>query len=90
MTVRKKAKNSKTEKMNIIVLHILLEHLAHLSIYRYETLCQVKSNSQDAAANANELSLLPYASSVPLSSVVHRHRKRRSLTVFIHRVTCYD
>ena len=33
--------------------------------------CLVKSLSQDAAAITGELFLLPYASSVPLSSVVH-------------------
>ena len=35
-----------------------------------ETNCLVQSHSQDAAANTCELSL-PYASSVPLSSIVH-------------------
>ena len=42
----------------------------------YETICLVKSHSQDAAANAGKLSLLPFMPSVPLASVVHLHRKR--------------
>ena len=45
--------------------------LTPLEAFVNKPLRLVKSQSQHTAANACELSLLPYASSVPLSSVVH-------------------
>ena len=39
----------------------------------YKTICLVESRTQDAAANSGELSVLPHACSVSLTSVVHWH-----------------
>ena len=43
----------------------------YVNVLCYETICLVKSHSQDAAANLRANSLLSYSSSVTLSSVVH-------------------
>ena len=46
----------------------------------YETFCLVKSCTQDAAANAGKLSILPHECSLSLTSVVHHHWKKNNIT----------